>query len=101
MARKRVSWELIVGSMYLYYDVRKQAVEQARKEKAEGHPIEMNRWEIIGDETSHKPVDLGLLIAQAEEAEAQEAAEIDAVLNAPLQPLPQSVLRDVARALSD
>ena len=96
--RKRVSWELIVGCLYLYFRTRKQAVARAIEERKEGHPIEMNRWEMIGDnEPISTPVDLDTLIAQIE----AEERRIDEILSTPLPPLPQSVLEDVGRALSN
>jgi len=92
-----VSWELIAGSLYLYFNVRKQALARAIEERAQGHPVEMNHWEMVGDaEPTTTPVDLDSLIAQAEEAEEK----VRKLLDAPTPPLSKRAWREVLWVLS-
>ena len=93
--RRRVSWCLEVGCQHLYFDVRKAAVERAREEQWQGHPVAMTRCEFSGGVYSEQPVDVDVLLAEVEQREQEQEARRQEVQASSLPPLPEIVWQEI------
>ena len=91
----RVSWEVIEGSCYYYYDRRKHALSHVRTAIEQKHPVAMNRWKLVGDKTSSTPVDLDRLLAAQMKSRSSASAQV-----MPISPLPARVWAEVVQALN-